>query len=81
MSDDDKRLARIIRKELNYDGPLEPSTRFSEDMGADSLDTVEYVMAIEEEFDIEIEDRDVAWSTYGDLVAYMKNRAAKVAGA
>ena len=53
------RVKEIIAKELEVDGKqLTPEAKFIEDLGADSLDTVELVMAFEEAFDIEIPDED-----------------------
>ncbi len=47
---------------------------FVEDLGADSLDVVELIMALEEEFDIEIPDADAEKiSTVADVVEYVKN--------
>ncbi|GAA0122124.1 acyl carrier protein [Clostridium faecium] len=48
---------------------------FIDDLGADSLDIVELIMALEEEFDIEIPDEDAEKiSTVGDVVEYIKAR-------
>ena len=50
-------------------------TRIGEDLGADSLDVVELLMAIEEEFDVEIPDEDIeALKTIGDVVEYIQNK-------
>ncbi|MBQ3115113.1 MAG: acyl carrier protein [Clostridia bacterium] len=50
-------------------------TSIIEDLGADSLDLVELIMAIEQEFDIEIPDEDVEGiSTVGDAVNYVKEK-------
>jgi acyl carrier protein len=52
---------------------------FVDDLGADSLDTVELVMAFEEEFEVEIPDDDFdKFTTFGDAVAWL--RAAKAGG-
>jgi acyl carrier protein len=49
-----------------------------EDLGADSLDTVELVMAFEEEFDIEIPDEDAErLTTVGEAVSYLKNKTSE----
>ncbi|MBC5796766.1 acyl carrier protein [Sphaerospermopsis sp. LEGE 00249] len=53
-----RKLKRIICEQLNVDeNKIDLNTNFAEDLGADSLDAVELVMAIEEEFDIEIPDQ------------------------
>ena len=58
MAVDDK-VKEIIVEQLGVDAAkVVPTARFVEDLGADSLDTVELVMAFEEEFDIEIPDED-----------------------
>jgi acyl carrier protein len=50
-----------------------PAAKFIEDLGADSLDTVELVMAFEEEFDLEIPDEDAEKiATVGDAISYIK---------
>ncbi|MCL2383347.1 MAG: acyl carrier protein [Oscillospiraceae bacterium] len=49
---------------------------FLDDLGADSLDIVELIMALEEEFDIEIPDNEAEKvKTVGDVVEYMKNNS------
>lgn len=59
MATNQDRLIEIIAKQLGVDeGNVTPDASFMEDLGADSLDTVELVMALEEEFDIEIPDSD-----------------------
>lgn len=52
-----KEVIKIIKDHLNVDeNEITPSASFLNDLGADSLDTVELVMALEEKFDIEISD-------------------------
>jgi len=52
-----------------------PTASFVEDLGADSLDQVELIMAFEEEFDIEIPDEDAEKiSTVGDAVGYIDEK-------
>ncbi|RKU21082.1 acyl carrier protein [Candidatus Poribacteria bacterium] len=59
MATNQERLIEIIAKQLGVDEDnVTPDASFMEDLGADSLDTVELVMALEEEFDIEIPDSD-----------------------
>jgi len=53
------RVKEIIAKQLGVDiAEVKPEASFVEDLGADSLDTVELVMAFEEAFDVEIPDED-----------------------
>ena len=59
MSDEDifTRVQRIVSNQLEKKlEEVKPESNFANDLGADSLDTVELVMALEEEFDIEIPD-------------------------
>ena len=72
MSDTAERVKKIVVEHLNVDADkVTDNASFIEDLGADSLDTVELVMAFEEEFGIEIPD-DAAESsvTVGDAVKY-----------
>jgi len=79
MSDTAERVKKIVVEHLNVDADkVTENASFIEDVGADSLDTVELVMAFEEEFGIEIPD-DAAESivTVGDAVKYIdKTQAA-----
>lgn len=53
-----------------------PAASFIDDLGADSLDTVELVMALEEEFGIEIPDEDAEkMTTVGDAIKYIEEKA------
>jgi acyl carrier protein len=73
MSDTAERVKKIVVEHLNVDpDKVAENASFIEDLGADSLDTVELVMAFEEEFGIEIPD-DAAESivTVGDAVKYI----------
>ena len=73
MSDTAERVKKIVVEHLNVDaGKVTDNASFIEDLGADSLDTVELVMAFEEEFGIEIPD-DAAESivTVGDAVKFI----------
>ncbi|MBI4313833.1 MAG: acyl carrier protein [Candidatus Omnitrophica bacterium] len=57
-----------------------PQASFIDDLGADSLDTVELVMALEEEFGIEIPDEDAEkMTTVGDALKYVQEKAASKA--
>jgi acyl carrier protein len=73
MSDTAERVKKIVVEHLNVDADkVTDNASFIEDLGADSLDTVELVMAFEEEFGIEIPD-DAAESivTVGDAVKFI----------
>ena len=53
---------------------VNPEAKFIEDLGADSLDTVELVMAFEEEFSIEVPDEDAEkLQTVGDVITYVES--------
>jgi acyl carrier protein len=57
MSDIQERVTKIVAEQLGVDeGQISNSSSFVDDLGADSLDTVELVMALEEEFGCEIPD-------------------------
>jgi len=73
MATNQDRLIEIIAKQLGVDeGNVTPDASFMEDLGADSLDTVELVMALEEEFDIEIPDSDAEKiQTVQDALSYL----------
>ena len=78
MSNVEDRVKDIIVEELGVEREkLTTEASFMEDLGADSLDTVELVMAFEEEFGIEIPD-DAAESiqTVGDAVKFIEKSAA-----
>ncbi|MCX8084867.1 MAG: acyl carrier protein [Calditerrivibrio sp.] len=73
MADVASRVKKIIAEQLNIDeAQVKPEASFIDDLGADSLDTVELIMALEEEFDIEIPD-DVAEKikTVGDAIDHI----------
>ncbi|PQM56270.1 MAG: acyl carrier protein [Rhodobacteraceae bacterium] len=75
MSDITDRVKKIVVEHLNVDeGKVVNDASFIDDLGADSLDTVELVMAFEEEFDIEIPD-DAAETiqTFGDAVKFIND--------
>lgn len=73
MATNQERLIEIIAKQLGVDeGNVTSDASFMEDLGADSLDTVELVMALEEEFDIEIPDSDAEKiQTVQDALTYL----------
>ena len=70
----EERVKEIIVEQLGVEeDEVLPAAKFIEDLGADSLDTVELVMAFEEEFDLEIPDEDAEKiATVGDAISYIK---------
>ncbi len=70
----EQKVLEIIAKELEVDlKQLTPEAKFIEDLGADSLDIVELVMALEEEFGVDIPDEDAdKIKTVGDAVKYLQ---------
>lgn len=81
-SSTEEKVRQIIVEQLGVDeGEVTPTASFIDDLGADSLDTVELVMALEEEFSLEIPDEDAEKITsVGDAIKYIKENA-KTAGA
>lgn len=73
MSEIMDKVKGIIVEQLGVDeGEVTPEAHFIDDLGADSLDTVELVMALEEEFGIEISDEDAEKiQTVGDVEKYI----------
>lgn len=73
MSDAAAKVKEIIANELGVEiEKVTDAASFVEDLGADSLDTVELVMAFEEEFSIEIPDEDAEkMQTVGDAIRYL----------
>ncbi len=70
----EERVKEIICEQLGVEeDEVTPNAKFIEDLGADSLDTVELVMAFEEEFDLEIPDEHAEKIvTVGDAISYIK---------
>ena len=73
MSDIAKRVKEIVAEQLGVEeSQVVPEASFMDDLGADSLDTVELVMALEEEFDLEIPDEDAEKiQTVNDAIEYI----------
>jgi acyl carrier protein len=73
-----QRVKKIVTDQLSVDpGEVTPEASFANDLGADSLDTVELVMALEEEFDIEIPDEAAEGiATVQAAVNYIQEKAA-----
>ena len=70
----EERVKEIICEQLGVEeDEVTPNAKFIEDLGADSLDTVELVMAFEEEFNLEIPDEDAEKIvTVSDAISYIK---------
>lgn len=67
------KLKEIIKEELSFDTEALTLASTLEDMGADSLDAVELIMAIEEAYDIEISESDAGnFTSLGNIVAYIE---------
>lgn len=71
-----ERVKEIIEEQLNLDGvEITEASSFKDDLGADSLDLFELVMAFEEEYNIEIPSEDLEQiATVGDIMEYMKSK-------
>ena len=79
MSDAGQKVRSIIAEQLGVKvEEVTDSASFVDDLGADSLDTVELVMALEEEFGIEIPDEEAEKMTnVGEAILYVEAKAAK----
>jgi len=73
------KIRQIIAEQLGVKKEeVTDNAKFVDDLGADSLDTVELVMALEEEFGVEIPDEDAEkLSTVGDALRYIEEKAGK----
>jgi len=73
----EEKVKQIIVEQLGVDeGEVTPNASFVDDLGADSLDTVELVMAFEEAFDIEIPDEDAEKiRTVKDAIEYIEKNS------
>jgi acyl carrier protein len=71
------RLKKIVAEQLGVDeSKIVPSARFTDDLNADSLDLVEMIMSLEEEFGVEIPDEDAEKIlTVGDAIEYIDAHA------
>lgn len=78
MEEVQSKLKEIVMDRLNAEeDQIKPEASFVEDLGADSLDIVELIMGIEEEFDIEISDEDAEkLTTVGEAMEYVKTKLA-----
>ena len=74
-----ERVKNIIIEQLGVEADqVKPEAQFVNDLGADSLDTVELIMALEEEFDVEIPDEKAEKiKTVGEAIEYISENAKK----
>ena len=79
MSNVEEKVKDIIAEELGVEREkLTPEASFMEDLGADTLDTVELVLAFEKEFDIDIPDEEAEkLRTVGDALKYLHEKTGK----
>ncbi|KPJ61445.1 MAG: acyl carrier protein [Latescibacteria bacterium DG_63] len=79
MASGEEKVKNIIMEQLGVTAEqVTPEASFIDDLGADSLDTVELVMALEEEFDIEIPDEDAEkLRTVQDALDYLKKHVSE----
>lgn len=72
----EQRVKEIIADQLGVEiEKITPEAKFVDDLGADSLDVVELIMAFEEEFNVEIPDEDAEKiATVGDVLDYIKSK-------
>ena len=79
MSEQYDKVKEIIIDKLGVEeGKITENAKFIDDLGADSLDTVELIMQFEEEFSIEIPDEDTEkFQNFGDFVTYIETRIAE----
>ena len=77
MSDIQNRVKAIIVDKLGVDeSEVKPEATFTNDLGADSLDTIELIMELEKEFNITIpDDQAEKIATVGDAIAYVEANA------
>jgi acyl carrier protein len=73
-----EKIKSIIAEQLGVKAEeVTPQASFIDDLGADSLDTVELIMALEEEFNVEIPDEDAEkMTTVGDAIRYIEEKTA-----
>ena len=75
MSETEEQVKKIVIDHLGIDeSKVTPESKFIDDLGADSLDTVELVMAFEEAFDVEIPDEKAETIlTVGDAISHLES--------
>jgi acyl carrier protein len=74
MSEIEQKVKSIVAKQLNIQDEIKPENSFVDDLGADSLDVVELVMAFEEEFSVDIpDDKAENIKTVADAIKYIQD--------
>ena len=74
------RVKKIVQEQLGLDKEPNSAASFVDDLGADSLDTVELVMALEEEFEMEIPDEDAEKiTTIQQAIEYIESHLSEAA--
>ena len=73
-----EKIKKILADQLDVDAEeMTADTKIADDLGADSLDVVELLMSIEDEFEVEIPDEEIEnLKTIGDVVEYIQNNMA-----
>lgn len=70
----EERVKKVVAEQLDINGDIDNNTSFIDDLGADSLDTVELVMSLEEEFNCEIpDDQAENITTVQQAIDYVNN--------
>ena len=75
-----EKMKEIIAEQLSVDeSEIELSSNFKDDLGADSLDLFELVMALEEEYDVEIPSEDLEKiETVEDIIEYLRSKGVEI---
>lgn len=71
-----EKMKEMLAEQLNFEASIiTPETSFKDDLGADSLDLFELVMALEDEYNVEIPAEELTdLNTVGDVIEYLKNK-------
>ena len=71
-----EKMKEMLAEQLNCEASIiTPETSFNDDLGADSLDLFELVMALEDEYNVEIPAEELTdLNTVGDVIDYLKNK-------
>ena len=72
-----EKVKKILVDQLDVDeGAISPESSIIDDLGADSLDIVDMVMSLEEEFDVEIPDEEIeSMKTVGDIIKFIEAKS------